>query len=424
MITAKRLLKLFGAPIVFCLIAAWMALAIPFNTFEAEAKVTQADIQAVKDKIAANEKKLADAKAKLSALSDDIENYLAICEQLQAKIAYQEGIIADTSELIARYDTLIANAETEIDERENEISRKYDSFLERLRLSYEEGTQSYIELLLSSDNLIDFLTRSDRLGSVLSYEQTLMTTLEREVTDLLAMKESLTATKQEQQELGTYQSATEEELKASLAEAQAQLAKLNADEEALKKVQQQASALDSKLDKELEDLLKKQQEEQKAEANAKLLWPVDSNIRIVTSDYGWRKLWGRDDYHIGIDIGAPGGRNIYAADGGTVIKATYNSSYGYYVLIDHGNTISTLYAHASKLLVSVGQKVERGQVIALVGTTGNSSGNHLHFEVRVNGQHTDPLAKNGNKKESWLVIENNGSYVDPVTKNLLSIHRD
>lgn len=418
----SSVLRYLGATLFVGLLLFWMATALPYNTFEAEAKVTQADIQAVKDKIAANEKKLQDTTKQLAALSGDIENYLAICEQLQAKIAAQESIISDTAELIAKYDALIANAEIEIDERENEISRKYDSFLERLRLSYEEGTQSYIELLLSSESLIDFLTRTDRLGSILTYEQTMMDTLEREVSELLSMKESLVAAKEEQTELVLYQNETESELKASLAEAEAQLAKLNASEAALIKVQQQASALDTTLDKELEALLKKQQEEQKAEANAKLLWPVDSNIRIITSDYGWRKLWGYDDYHIGIDIGAAGGKNIYAAASGTVVKATYNSSYGYYVLIDHGNTLSTLYAHASKLLVSVGQKVERGEVIALVGTTGNSSGNHLHFEVRVNGQHTNPLKKNGNANESWLVIEYNGQYVDPIAKGLLTIY--
>ena len=95
--------------------------------------------------------------------------------------------------------------------------------------------------------------------------------------------------------------------------------------------------------------------------------------------------------HNGIDIAAAGGTNILAAESGTVIVAEYNSGYGNYIIVDHGNGYSTLYAHSSRLIASVGDHVNRGDVIALVGTTGNSTGNHLHFEVRVNGTPTNPL---------------------------------
>lgn len=425
MFAVKTIVKWLSSVTVFLLVACAMALVLPNNTVETEAaKITQADIQALKEKIAINETKIKDTKNQLATLTKDIANYLSICEQLQYQITYQESVIADTAELIAKYSDLIANAEREIDERQQEIEQKYDSFFERLRLSYEEGTQSYIELLISSENLLDFLTRTDRLGSVLSYEQTMMNELEREIGLLKEMKQSLSNTKEEQVALGNFQNQAEEELQASLNEAQAQLDKLNADQKALEKVQQQANALDSQLDKQLEEMIKEYQKQQEADANAKLLWPVDSSIRIITSDYGWRKLYGKDNYHIGIDFGAPGGRNIYASADGVVRKATYNSSYGNYILIDHGNTISTLYAHASKLLVSVGQTVKRGDVIALVGTTGNSTGNHLHFEVRVNGQHTDPLHKDGKNNESWFVIYYNGEYVDPMAKKLLTIWAD
>jgi murein DD-endopeptidase MepM/ murein hydrolase activator NlpD len=176
---------------------------------------------------------------------------------------------------------------------------------------------------------------------------------------------------------------------------------------------------------ELEEMLKKYQEQQAAEANAKLLWPVDAKYRRISSKYGWRNLWGEKDFHLGIDIvgarkGEIAGANVYASAAGTVITAKYHNSYGYYILIDHGNTISTLYAHCSKLLVKAGQKVSRGQVIAYVGLTGNTSGYHLHYEVRKNGSTTDPLAKNGNSKESWLVMLNSGSYVDPIKNGLLT----
>ena len=117
------------------------------------------------------------------------------------------------------------------------------------------------------------------------------------------------------------------------------------------------------------------------------------NSGYISSYYGGRLHPIENVYkvHTGIDFAGGFRSDIVASKGGTVVAATYHYSYGNYVIIDHGNGIETLYAHADELKVSVGQQVSQGQVIALVGSTGNSTGPHLHFEVRVNGQHTDPL---------------------------------
>lgn len=114
------------------------------------------------------------------------------------------------------------------------------------------------------------------------------------------------------------------------------------------------------------------------------IWPTNG---ILTSGYGWR--WGK--FHRAVDIGAPHGTAIYAADAGTVTYAGWRTSYGYVVEIDHGNGYQTLYAHCSKLLVSRGQKVSKGQTIARIGSTGNSTGPHVHFEIKKNGSHVNPL---------------------------------
>ena len=121
--------------------------------------------------------------------------------------------------------------------------------------------------------------------------------------------------------------------------------------------------------------------------------PVGENWRnIVTSEFGYRKdpFTGQSKGHGGIDLGVPTGTSVRAALPGTVTVAQYNSSYGYYVMIDHGNGLSTLYAHNSKLMVKVGQTVNTGDIISLSGSTGRSTGPHLHFEVRVNGERTNP----------------------------------
>ena len=128
----------------------------------------------------------------------------------------------------------------------------------------------------------------------------------------------------------------------------------------------------------------------------KLGWPVNKSIKYISSYYGWRSYYYRGrkvtDFHMGIDIPAAVGTDIYAAEGGTVVLSQWHYSYGNYMIVDHGGGVSTLYAHCSKLLKKVGAKVSKGDHIAEMGSTGSSTGSHLHFEVRVNGKHTNPLS--------------------------------
>lgn len=415
---AGRMLK----PVVSLAIAAatvlTMALCLPFNTLDTEAakKITEADINAVRDRIKANEKKIKEYQDALASIGKDLDSALVAKAQLDQQIQYIQSNVEETEELIVRYEQLIKEKEALIADRESQISDKYNDFLERLRISYEDGSQNYLELLISSDSLADFITRIDNLGSVLTYEQRTMDELEKEVSDLDELKKSLDIKKSEYVELGKYQSQSRADLNSKLKEAEQLVKKLQSDENAAKKAQQNAAKQDAALDKELEKLLKEYEKQQQAEQAGAYLWPLDSNYRSITSRYGWRILWGERDFHLGADISAPYGANIYAAKDGTVLKAQYNSSYGYYVLIDHGGGKATLYAHSSKLLVVAGQKVTRGQVIAKVGSTGNSSGYHLHFEVRVSGKTTNPLTK------GLLVIKNNGKMVDPVANNLLKYY--
>lgn len=128
----------------------------------------------------------------------------------------------------------------------------------------------------------------------------------------------------------------------------------------------------------------------KGVATNNMIWPFPSSYNIV-SGYGYRigPIYG-SEFHMGYDIAGSYGASVVAADGGTVVTAGYHPSYGYQVVIDHGNGLQTRYAHNSSLNVTVGQKVSRGQVISFCGSTGASTGNHLHFEVLKNGSHTDP----------------------------------
>ncbi|MBQ8254421.1 MAG: peptidoglycan DD-metalloendopeptidase family protein [Clostridia bacterium] len=422
----KKITKILSSMLVFSLLAVFMATYMPYNIMVADAaKITEADIKKLEDKIAANDKKIAEANSKLDKLEGNIENYLEIVAQIELKISNLENNIADTKDLIEKYELLIKQTETQIYEREQSIATKYKDFLEIICHSYEDGTKGYLEILFDSEGLLDLLTRIDHLGSIITYEQKVLEDIEMEITDLNGMKATLVEAQEQTKELAAYQANAEKELQASLKEAQAQLKKLNNDKKAQEKIQKQAIELEKQLDKDLEELIKKYQEQQLEDANKKLLWPVDPFNKKISSPYGKRIIFGQRDMHTGIDIVGPSkgdisGDNIYAADDGTVLISKYNNSYGNYVVIDHGGKISTCYAHMSKRAVSAGEKVKRGQVIGYVGTTGSSTGYHLHFEVRVNGEKTDPLHKDGAKNESWLVILHNGAYVDPIKNNVLT----
>ncbi len=425
-ITKKKIVKFLSFLLVFSLLSAFMATYVPNSVLMTDAaKITEADIKKLEDKIAANDKKIADAKNKLSTLAGNIENYLQIVEQIEIKISNLQSNITDTKELIAKYELLIKQTETKIYEREQSIAEKYDDFLDIICHSYEDGDKGYLEILFDSDGLLDFLTRVDNLGALITYEQEVLDGLEAEISDLNHMKKTLVDAKNETLELGSYQAESEKELLAAKAEAEAQLKKLNSDKKAQEKIQKEALALEKELDKQLADLIKKYQQQQIEDMNKNLLWPVDTVNKRISSPYGKRIVFGERDFHQGIDIVGPksgdiAGDKIYAADDGKVLISTYNNSYGNYVVIDHGGKISTCYAHMSSRAVKVNDTVKRGQVIGYVGTTGSSTGYHLHFEVRVNGEKTDPLHKDGKAKESWMLFYYNGKYVDPIANNLLT----
>ena len=404
---------------IFAAVGISMAVYLPYNTIESDAakKVTEADIQAIKDQIKANEKKIAEYESGIKDIAKDIEKAVEEKSLLEQQISYLQTNLDDTSALVEKYELLIKDKEVQIAEKEKEISKKYDDFLERLRLSYEDGTQNVLELLVSSDDLIDFITRIDNLGSVLTYEQSVMDELDDEVANLIALKNSLVNNKKEYEELSIYQEDSYKLLQTKINESDALLKKLQTQNGILANAHQAAQKNEQKLQEELSKL----ESQYQASIATSYLWPVESKYLKISSPWGWRVLYGKKEFHLGIDIPADYNTNIYASNDGKVIKAQYNNSYGYYVVIDHGGNISTLYAHASKLLVKVGDKVQRGQVIAKIGSTGNSYGYHLHFEFRDSSVKynstsyytVQPLVA------GRFVVKYNGQMVDPVAKKLL-----
>ena len=351
--------------------------------YEDQIKKADANIAALKNQIASSKQDLASAQA-------DKEAYDKLVASYMEKISV-------TNDLIAELETSISEKTDEINGKQTDYEKKYELFKLRLRVTHEEGQASYLEMLLGAEDIADFLSRVDRVGSMLEYDNKIMNTLKDEKADLEEIRATLEIQKKEQETLKAQLAADEADMQKKSEEAQARIDQLKSDIATSQAYQAQNEKLREEFEAQLEARIKELEEEQKKK-NSKyvggtLQWPVPLDYTKVTSGFAWRTspITGRKELHNGIDIPAPLGTSVYAANTGTVVIATWHYSYGNYIMIDHGGGIMTLYAHNSQLLVSVGDKVKKGQVIAKVGSTGDSTGNHCHFSVRKNGAFIDPM---------------------------------
>ncbi len=354
----------------------------------------------LEDKINSLQNEQSELKKKLEAAKTNEKEQERQKEYLDSLVLSTNNEITATKELIDKYTAKIDEKGKEIEALDKKIDEKYEIMLERLRFTYEEGNASYLEMILEAKSFSDFLMTVERVGSMLDFDRSLMQELQDSMKLLEQEKHVLEQTKTQQEETKESLVKKEADLKVQITNTEAYIAELQADQKALEAEYEKAKKAEDEANASIAALLAQRAKEQ-AEANknnsteyrpvfgGKFIWPVPGYSKI-SSPFGPRTLWGRYDYHLGIDIPAPSGTNIYAAAAGEVLISTWHYSYGYYCLIDHGDGYATLYAHNSQLLVSAGQRVEQGQHIAEMGTTGSSSGNHLHFEVRVNGKVTDP----------------------------------
>jgi len=389
--TRKRFIAALAA---FVIAVSAVFAAIPLGLPElAAATDTSKDKEAeLKAQLKSAQQQQADAKAKLENAKKGVANAEKEKEYLDSVISSTQTEIDLTNELIEEYDGKIKTKEAEIVAKQDDIDLKFDQMMTRLRFIREEGTATYLEMILHADSLTDFLTGLDRVGSLMDFDRSLMVELSSQLKVLKDEKVVLESIRTEQEELKTTLSAKVEDLNDQLDAQNAYIARTLASEEEYQKEYEKAKAAEKEANAQIEKLLAERQKSSSGPYwGGEFIWPVDAKYRRISSPYGWRNLWGRSDFHLGIDIPGAYGSNIYASNGGTVVVATYHYSYGNYIVIDHGGGYSTLYGHNSKLLVKVGDKVNQGDVIAKMGSTGNSSGNHCHFEVRINGKTQNPL---------------------------------
>ena len=370
-----------------------------------------------------------DQLAEYDAMLSEIKNNLKKAGELQATAEEKRALyltaeaiyndqLKDLEKTRLYYEIEIENTGKEIAQIRIEYDKAYKIFLDLMRMTYEEGTANYLEILLGAESFTDLLARIDRVSGLIRYSDNLMSTLGEQqalldakyaqlLKDSEAQDEAIAALEAKQKELEDWKKQNE----AELAIIEADIEKLTGEQGTYKNLAemldadfeaQVAAAIKAEnkrreeiaIQKELEEERKRQEALAEAIRKQSFLWPLPLSWDYISYKYGYRtisELGYNNKFHYGIDVPAYRGTDIYASKAGKVLIAQYHASYGNYVLIDHGDGYQTLYAHASKLYVKAGEYVDQGQLIAAVGTTGTSTGNHLHFEVRVNGDKRDPL---------------------------------
>ena len=366
----------------------------------ASAAVTQSDINKQKDKLAefADQKK--EIQAELNAIKKDktkiVEQKMALDQQIEIITAEIDA----ANELINSLTVAIAERQAALDYAREKEAEQLALFSSRARAMEKMGETSYLGVLLQAESFSDLLTRWDAVQEIMRYDQQIMDDLKSTRKQIEIDQALLEADKADQYAISKELALNQAELAEQYAEADRLIAGLTADQLDAQKAYEQAEKDMADTQKEISDLmevLRKQQEAAKKDnpyVGGEYMWPLPSSHTKISSQFSMRNhpILGYARQHTGIDIPAPKGTKIMAANSGTVILRKTNSGYGNYIVVDHGGGQATLYAHMSAFAgFGVGDSVKRGDVIGYVGSTGLSTGNHLHFEIIINGTQVNPV---------------------------------
>ena len=406
-----------------------MALLVSTNVFATTTAEYDAQISEIKEKQAQNEAEAEELNAQLESLRSETADAQAYQETLVAQIEnYQESIDL-ARERIDELNSSISTLEDEIEKADAEYADTFEQLKVRLNALYTSGGElTTLEILLDSTSLYDFSVRSEAIQGVTRHDKQLMEEIKAYMLQTQEQRDELSVQKEElaeqKKDLESKQSelqVLEEENQRLIEELQLQSAEaenLSAENEA--ESQDYLAQLDSLIAQRSEQAAREEAERQQALENqqnqgggssdagssssgssgssgssndSSVLNTGDLSFSWPLAGYGYGSItqYYGNNGHMGLDVGIPYGTPIYAAESGQVISAEYHWSWGNNVLIWHNGTYSTRYAHCSSLAVSAGEYVQKGQVIGYAGSTGNSTGNHLHFEVYQNGSRVDPL---------------------------------
>lgn len=368
---------------------------------------TKTEVEEAKEKASTLEeekKEIETTLKELEGLRNDAAGYVknldAMLDSLNRQLnALQSQIGAKEAELEA------ANADLEA--AKQTMDRQYRDMKLRIQYMYEKGETNYIDLLFKSGDLTQLFNRTEYIRSIAAYDRKMLENFKSSKEEVEQREQALSAEHEELKAFETAANQKQQDMERLIEKKNAELVnyqnQISAGEGSLAELEKDIAEQEQHIKNMEAEIRKKEEEARKAAekagktyntvaiGNIKFIWPCPSSSRI-TSNFGDREspTEGASSNHKGIDIGAATGNSILAAASGTVTISTYSYSAGNYIMIHHGGGVYTVYMHCSELLVSAGQEVTQGQVIAKVGSTGYSTGPHLHFGIRVDGSYVNP----------------------------------
>jgi len=401
--------------VIAIILAVVMLVSIGFIVLDAIASPasantanTRAEINRLREELRVYQSRKSYVQAQISALDFATRTEIARKDTLDDRIMLTGQQIDNLEQTIMHYGVLIEEKEVEVEIAKEREDYQFALFRHRVRAMEENGVISYLEIIFDSTSFADLLGRIDMVADIMRAD-------ERTYFDLIAAREATKAAQEaleetllerevERELLGEL----EEDLRVQVEEAQQIISDLRDDRDAEQELFDKIAADEARILRDIRQAEERLRQQEAAAAAARqaqnivrgtgdLTWPVPGHRR-VTSGFGSRMhpVFRVMRHHSGIDIGAPHGATVVAADRGTVIRSAYNSSFGNFIIISHGENrngerITTLYAHLQSRAVREGDVVQRGQAIGRVGSTGVSTGPHLHFEVTVNGGRVNPM---------------------------------
>lgn len=321
----------------------------------------------------------------------EIGSVSEVLRRIQAELDTALAALRDIQIRQSVLNAQIQETQAQLDAAQRRLEAREAVLHKRLRDVYIHGKLNYVEVVFGAKNFTDFVNRLEFLKRIVSADLELINAIKQEREIILAKQHELEMQRKQLDELEAQARETQEEIEARKQDQLVVLERLTYEkslaEQSYQELQQQSNDIEARI--------RARQSQGAGAAQAvhgtgQFIWPVSGPI---TSPFGYRThpIFGTQIFHSGVDVGVDSGTPVAAADSGVVIEADWLGGYGYAVIIDHGNGLSTVYAHNSELIVSPGQAVSQGQTIAYSGSTGYSTGPHVHFEVRENGTPVEPL---------------------------------
>ncbi len=388
--------KKIGKILVAVILAASLAFAPGILSKPVQAASNLSDLQS---KQAALKQQQAAVAAKLKTLKADQSQKVAYKNALTSQISTVEAQIDNYNAQINTLNKNIKAKTAEISAKQANISANFEKLKERVRALYLMGEASNLEIILDAKNITDFADKTEMLRAISKHDTQLINSLKADLKSIQAQKAEIEASRTQVATAKTALDSKNSELTALAKEAQTVVNEINANVSATSaqksSLSKQIEATDAAIDQWYKEYYAHQSSSTSGSGGyasvGKFTWPLPG-VTYISSYYG--EVVDRSKPHPGVDIAGPWGSKIVAADSGRVIQTTsgWGGGYGNSIYIDHGNGYSTRYGHCSSICVSVGQQVTKGQVIGYEGSTGDSTGPHLHFEIRVNGVTRNPLS--------------------------------